>query len=142
MGFRVAIIGPKHFTDYPTLRTALDALLARRLPDVQLLTCGGPGVALLAASYAAERGLSVAALIPEYGRYPEAAAVQRRDAELITLADAAVIVLTERDPDVRRLLELLQAKGEKVHIIGAAKPARVKPTAPPVEPETRRGLPD
>jgi hypothetical protein len=41
MGFRVPTAGPRHFTDYPTLRAALDALLVNRLPDVELLTCGG-----------------------------------------------------------------------------------------------------
>jgi hypothetical protein len=38
--FRVLIAGPKHFTDYPTLRAVLDKLLANRLPDVELPPCG------------------------------------------------------------------------------------------------------
>jgi hypothetical protein len=29
--FRVLVAGPKHFTDYPTLRATLNALLAKRL---------------------------------------------------------------------------------------------------------------
>jgi hypothetical protein len=140
MGFHVLIAGPKHFSDYATLRTTLDALLARRLPDVELLTVGGPGVAILAASYATERGLTVTPMLPEFGRFPEVVAVQRRDAELVALADAAVVVLTERDPEVRRLLELVKSREIPVHVIGAAKPAKVKAVAPP--PETRRGLPD
>ena len=65
MPFRVAIVGSRHFHDYRTLRATLDALLAKRLPDVELLTVGGPGVPMLAASYAAERGLSVVVLLPE-----------------------------------------------------------------------------
>jgi hypothetical protein len=56
MGFRVLFAGPRHFTDYPTLRAALDVLLVNRLPDVELLTVGGPGVPILAASYAAAHG--------------------------------------------------------------------------------------
>jgi hypothetical protein len=47
MPFRVLIAGGKHFHDYRTLRATLDALLANRLPDVELLTVGGPGVAIL-----------------------------------------------------------------------------------------------
>jgi hypothetical protein len=47
MPFRVLIAGPKHFHDYATLRAILDAPLARCLPDVKLLTCGGAGVAIL-----------------------------------------------------------------------------------------------
>jgi NADPH-dependent 2,4-dienoyl-CoA reductase/sulfur reductase-like enzyme len=61
--FRVLIAGGRRFSDYPTLRATLDKLLANRLPDVELLTVGGPGVAMLAASYAVERGLKVTALI-------------------------------------------------------------------------------
>jgi hypothetical protein len=41
MSFRVLIAGPRQFTNYPALRTALDALLVNRLPDVELLTYGG-----------------------------------------------------------------------------------------------------
>ena len=37
---------------YARLRDALDAALANRLPDVQIVTAGGPGVPALAASYA------------------------------------------------------------------------------------------
>jgi hypothetical protein len=42
MAFRVLIAGGRYFTDYPLLRATLDALLANRLPDVELLTafCG------------------------------------------------------------------------------------------------------
>jgi hypothetical protein len=41
MSFRVLIAGGRHFTNYPALRAALDALLVNRLPDVELLTAGG-----------------------------------------------------------------------------------------------------
>lgn len=43
MAFRVLIAGGRHFSDYPRLPAALDALLANRLPDVQFLTGGGRG---------------------------------------------------------------------------------------------------
>jgi hypothetical protein len=85
---------------------------------------------MLAASYAAERGLKVIAHIPDFGRFPEAAAVERRDCELVTLADAAVIVWEERNPAILRLLERVKAKGIPVHVIGGEKPAKVKPTGP------------
>ena len=41
---------PRCTANYPRLRAALDALFANRLPDVQLLTGGGPGLPMLAAS--------------------------------------------------------------------------------------------
>ena len=142
MAFRVLIAGGRHFTDYPLLRATLDALLANRFPDVELLTAGGPGVPMFAVSYAAERGLSVAALVPDFGRYPAVAAVDRRDAELVAMAEAAVIVWDDRDPAVRRVRSMVEAKGIPVHIIGGDTPrAKAKRTAPP-EVESRRGLPD
>jgi hypothetical protein len=61
MSFRVLIASPRHFTGYPTLRAALDVLLVNHLPDVELLTAGGRGVPMLAASYGAGRGLTVPA---------------------------------------------------------------------------------
>ncbi len=63
MAFRVLIAGQRTFTD-PTLRAVLDKLLVKRLREVELLTTGGPGVPMLAASYAQERGLPVVALMP------------------------------------------------------------------------------
>jgi hypothetical protein len=48
----VLVAGPRRFTDYPALRAALDAVLVNRLSNVELLTCGGLGVPMLAASYA------------------------------------------------------------------------------------------
>jgi hypothetical protein len=61
----------------PTLRATLEALLANRLPDVELLTTGGPGVPMLAASYATERGLEMVALVADFHRFP-VDAVERR----------------------------------------------------------------
>lgn len=142
MAFRVLVAGGRHFTDYPLLRATLDTLLANRLPEVELLTTGGPGVPMFAASYAAERGLPVAALVPDFGRYPAVAAVDRRDTELASMAEAALVVWDDRDPAVRRLRSWVEAKGIPVHIIGGDTPqAKVKRAAPP-EVESRRGLPD
>lgn len=76
----------------------------------------------------------VAALLPEFGRFPEATAVERRDAKLVALADAAVMVMVERKPGVLRMLALVKAKGIPLHVIGGERPAKVKPTAPPLEP--------
>jgi hypothetical protein len=64
MGFRVLVAGGRHFTDYHLLRATL---------DVELLTPGGPGVPMQAASY------------------------------------AAVVVWADRDPDVSRVLALVQS---------------------------------
>ena len=54
----------------PRLRAALDALLANRLPDVELLTTGGRGVPMLVASYATLRGLALTAIVADFRRFP------------------------------------------------------------------------
>ncbi len=98
MAFRVLIAGPnKHFHDYRTLRVVLDALLAKRFPDVELLTSDGPWRPMLAASYAAERELPIIAALPECGRFPEVAAVHRAH-RIAPRADAAVVVKAIGDP--------------------------------------------
>ena len=62
MAFRTLIIGARQRFEYARLRDALDALLVNRLPDVEILTAGGPGVPALAACYAGERGLPLVAM--------------------------------------------------------------------------------
>jgi ABC-type sugar transport system substrate-binding protein len=140
MSFRVLVSGGRRFTDYRLLRATLDALLAHRLPDVELLTAGGPGVPLLAASYAAERGLTVRALVPDFRRFPVDAA-DRRDAFLAAEADAAVVVWEDRAAAVRRVLALVERRGIPVHVIGGPPKPRGR-RVPDPEPPPPRGLPD
>jgi hypothetical protein len=111
------------------------------LPDVVLLTAGGRGVPMLAASYATERRPTVTARVADFGRFPVEAA-ERRDAFLVNEADAVVVVWADRDPDVSRLLAMVERRGSPVHVLGA--PAK-KPKARKVresEPPNLRGLPD
>jgi hypothetical protein len=140
--FRVLIAGPRQFTDYPALRAALDVLLAKRLPDVVLLTAGGRGVPMLAASYATERGLVVTARVADFVRFP-LDAVERRDAFLVREADAAVVVWKDRDPDVRRVLARVERKGMPVHVLGGPE-RKPKARRARAEEAPRRGgmLPD
>jgi hypothetical protein len=139
MAFRVLIAGPRHFTDYLTLRATLDALLANRLPDVELLTAGGPGVAMLAASYAKERGLVVRALVPDFRRFP-VDAEERRDTFLVSEADAALVVWDRRTPGLRHMLASIERKGISVHVVGGPQRVRARRVSD-LEPRPR-GLPN
>jgi hypothetical protein len=105
---------------------------------MELLTAGGP---MRAASYAAERGLTVTALVPDIGRFLTPAAVDRRDTELVLLADAAVIVRDRRDPRTRKLWALVAAKGCRFTSSGEAPRAKAKKVADQEDNPTR-GLPD
>jgi hypothetical protein len=70
-------------------------------------------------------------------------APERRDGALV-MADAAVIVWDERDPAVRRILALVEAKGIPVHVIGAPVKQKVKRVRGPaaLEPRRRGRLPN
>jgi hypothetical protein len=72
---------------------------------------------MLAASYAAAKGLTVTAVVADWKRFP-VEAEERRDLFLVGQADAAVVVWAERDPAVRRVLALVERKGVPVHVIG------------------------
>jgi hypothetical protein len=140
MAFRVLIIGTAGIRDYPWLRDVLDTLLANRLPDVELLTTGGPGLPALVASYARSRGLTFTALVPDHERYP-GNAVERRDALLVADADAAAVLVDEwYHPDMDRLVKAVRAKRGRVQVVGREKP-RGKPVAARAL-WRPRGLPD
>ncbi|MCE9563543.1 MAG: hypothetical protein K8U57_15995 [Planctomycetes bacterium] len=90
-------------------------LLAKRLPDVEILTAGGPGVPALAACYARSRGLSLVAIPIEHIQH-HGNTIEQRDARLIELADAAVLVGDASE--VRELLARVAAKGLRMVAVG------------------------
>src|SRR6478672_2681923 len=117
MSFRVLVIGGRAFRDYARLRKVLDTALAKRLPDVELLTAGGAGVPALAASYARSRGLSVTVIAADHAKHP-ADARERRDVQLVTLADAAVVAGDNCDGETWELLKRLRAKRVPLVVLG------------------------
>lgn len=141
MAFRVLIIGSQQRFEFARLRDALDALLANRLPDVEILTTGGPGVPALAACYAQSRGVPLFTLPVNHVRHP-GNTIEQRDAQLVELADAAVLV--GEPTGVRELLARVKAKGLRVVVVGVM-PTR-RETTEPGEPDDGmgmvRGLPD
>jgi hypothetical protein len=97
---------------------------------------------MFTASNATESGLSVMARVADLARFP-VDAIERRDAFLVNEADAAVLVWADYDPDVRRVLALVERKGMPVRVIGGPekKPKTVRKRE--TEPPRREGmLPD
>ena len=111
-------------------------MLAHRLPDVVLVTAGGRGDEHRVARSAAN-GREVVVRVADFARFPTDA-VERRDAFLVNEADAAVVVW-DRDPNVRRVLALVERKGIPVHVLGA--PEKKRKAREP-ELSNTRGLPD
>jgi len=143
MAFSVLIIGGRQRFEYARLRAALDALLANRLPDVEILTAGGPGVPALAACYARSRGLPVFALPIDHIKHP-GSTIEQRDARLVELADAAVLVGDASE--LRGLLTRAQARGLRVVAVGMvpkkSEPIEEAEAAPEISVMRFRGLPD
>lgn len=116
MAFRLLVIGDRGRVEYTAIRAALDALLAHRLPDVEILTTGGPGVPALCACYAAERGLPLVTLPIDSTRRSDTEAEDSRAARLAAMADAAVLV---GDPThCRRLLDAVEGRKLRVVRVG------------------------
>jgi hypothetical protein len=118
MAFRVLLLGDPLFRDYARLRDALDAALVNRLPDVELVTTGGPGLPALAASYARSRGLELVPVVPDCQRFP-GCAQEKRDERLVELAQAVVLVGEAPDEPIRQLLARLRARGLRVLTVSA-----------------------
>jgi hypothetical protein len=139
MAFRVLVIGVAGYGDYARLRGALDLLLAKRLPDVEILTTGGPDLAAFAAYYARARGLPLVVMLPDHQRHP-GDANDKRNAFLVAEADAALFMADERfQPEVDRLVQMMRTKGARVATIFANQPSQLQR---PPESQRRRGLPD
>ncbi len=77
MVFRVLVAGGREKVDYVRLRDALDAALVNRLPHVEIITPGGPGVPALAASYARSHGLNCRSRHPQVDTDNHAQATRR-----------------------------------------------------------------
>jgi hypothetical protein len=139
MMFRVLVIGVAGYGDYARLRGALDLLLAKRLPDVEILTTGGPGLPAFAACYARARGLPLVVMLPDHERHP-GDAIDKRNSFLVAEADAAVLMADDRyQPQVDRLVQMMRTKGARVATVFANQPSRLER---PPEPRRLRGLPD
>jgi hypothetical protein len=138
MAFRVLVIGAPGFYAYARLRDALDLALANRLPDVQLITAGGPGVPALAACYARSRGLPLEVALPDFNRYP-ANAIEKRNSQLVADADAVVVAGEDLDLGTYKLVQRVKAKGGRVLVVRKKKSEVVGVEA--LE-SARRGLPD
>jgi hypothetical protein len=138
MAFRVLVLGDPRFRDFAQLRDTLDATLVNRLPEVVIVTTGGPGLPALAASYARSRGLELVPVVPDCQRFP-GCAQEKRDERLIELADAVVLVGEAPDEPTRRLLSRLRAKGVRVLTVTA--PTKAGPGQPEPRPPYPR-LPD
>jgi hypothetical protein len=106
------------------------------------VTAGGPGLPVLAASYARSRGLELLPVLPDRTRYPGCAG-EKQDDRLVELADAVVVVGEVPDEPTRQLLARLRAKGLPVLVVGFGDDLRTPPRPTQYESQPRHTrLPD
>ncbi|HEV3386420.1 MAG TPA: SLOG family protein [Gemmata sp.] len=128
MPFRVLVIGPPVFRDYPRLREVLDLVLVNRVPDVELLTVGGSGLPSLVASYARMRKLEFRSVPLEQQSYP-VEQLSPKNLELVLLADAAVFFWSDSGGECYVLAKEMKARGKPVHVVSRS--AAVRSVEPP-----------
>src|SRR5580692_2741391 len=121
MPFRVLVIGPPAFRNYPRLRDVLDVVLAKRVPDVELLTVGGSGLPSLVASYARMRKLGFRPVPFEQEPYA-ADQLSPKNLEVVSLADAAVFFWYDSGGECYLLAKEMKARGKPVHVVSNSAP--------------------
>jgi YspA, cpYpsA-related SLOG family len=128
--YRVLILGGPDFCEYSRLRDALDLALVNRLPKVEIITMGGPGVPALAASYARSRRLSCVVMLPDYITHP-GDAIEKRDALLIAEADAIIVAGDELGLASHEWMQRAKRKGIPVMPVGSDWRTPVEPAVMP-----------
>jgi len=128
MPFRVLVIGPPLFRDYPRLRDVLDVVLANRVPDVELLTVGGSGLPSLVASYARVRKLEFRSVSLEQQPFP-LDQLSPKNLEVVLLADAAVFFWYDAGGECYVLAKEMKARGKPVHVV--TRSAHTQSATPP-----------
>jgi hypothetical protein len=93
MPYRVLVIGPQRFRDYPRLRRVLDSALSNRLPDVEL----GHRAFVSQLRYPGGRDEPVPKVVAE--------------------ADAAVALLDQCSIEEKFLLAQIQSRGIPVRVV-------------------------
>jgi len=88
--FRVVVCGSRSFADFALLRSKLDVLLSRRLPDVVILSGGCRGADALGERYARLRNLPVERFPADWARLGRSAGWHRNEV-MVKQADAVVV---------------------------------------------------
>ena len=114
--FRVIVCGSRSFADFALLRSTLDVLLSRRLPDVVILSGGARGADQLAERYAALRGLTVERFPAQWERFGRSAGYIR-NRQMAQCADAIVAFWDGCSRGTQHMISLASKLGIPYRII-------------------------
>lgn len=106
----LAVVGGRTFRNYPLLCRSIDAL--RRTHRVATLISGGAeGADQLAERYAAERGLPIQVLKPDWARVRDAG--KARNSEIVARADYVIAFWNGRSAGTRDTVAKVKRAGRR-----------------------------
>ena len=116
MSFRVVVCGSRSFSDFVLLRSKLDVFLARKLPDVVILSGGCRGADALAERYAALRGLPVERFLADWARLGRSAGFHRNEV-MVKQADAVVAFWDGRSRGTASVISLAKILRKPLRVV-------------------------
>jgi len=116
MAFRVVVCGSRSFSDFALLRDKLDAILARKLPNVIILSGGCRGADALGERYASLRGLPIERFLADWARLGRSAGLARNE-EMVKAADAVVAFWDGRSRGTGHTISVAKILNKPLRII-------------------------
>jgi hypothetical protein len=114
VAMRVAVIGSRTFADYAALADALHSLHGAS-SIAQVVSGGANGADQLAERWAAEHGIGVTVLRPDWAAHGKGAAAVRNKL-IVKEADLVVAFWDGHSPGTRMTLDMARAAGKRVHV--------------------------
>lgn len=114
--FKVIVAGGRDFNDYELLKSKLDYVLQKKLPNVTIVSGTARGADRLGEKYATERGLEVVKFPAEWDKYGKSAGY-RRNAEMADYADGCVCFWDGKSRGTKHMIDLAKKKGIQCIVI-------------------------
>ncbi|MBY6093868.1 DUF2493 domain-containing protein [Ferrimonas balearica] len=116
--FRVIVAGSRTYSDYDSLKSKLDLILAEKLKDhrVVIIDGGAPGPDRLGRRYAQERGLAVETYPAEWDTHGKKAGILR-NLEMANVADALVAFWDSASRGTAHMIQTMEKQGKPVRVI-------------------------
>lgn len=114
--FKVVIFGSRTFGDYQFLKDRLNLLLAKKLPDVEIVHGCATGADAAARLYAMELGLPHKLFTADWKGKGKAAG-PLRNAEMAEYAEAGVAFWDGKSRGTANMIEQLKKRGKPVKVV-------------------------
>ena len=113
--FKVIVAGGRQFRNYNLMKEALNELLAKRLPKVEIVSGTAQGADKMGERYAADIGLKVKRFPAEWNRYGRSAGYRRNEV-MAGYADCLVAFWDGSSRGTGHMINLAKDKGLIVRV--------------------------